>query len=204
MGVTGRNYGLTGDEAGDAAVELLHEEALAADREKVQRTQKQLAEREVGRLQRLQQRGLRLVGVDVLRDVVVGDVDGQVHHALRVVEHLDAARVCREANQRVPPVTLPISMKLMRSRSQICCRSSTFSFFTSTHTFSWYSAPQISRADRESSPRTILSRLTRTPLSTSHAAPPFRLKCARQAVISFMMLLLPPAPWLKMLMMGFF
>ena len=96
--MTGRNYGLTGDEAGDAAVELLHEEALAADREKVQRAQKQLAEREVGKLQRLQQRGLRLVGVDVLRDVIVGDVDGQVHHALRVVEHLDAARVCREAN----------------------------------------------------------------------------------------------------------
>lgn len=87
-------YGLAGDEAGDAAVELLHEEALATDGEEVQRAQEQLAEREVGELNRLQERGLRLVGVDVLRDVIVGDVDGEVHHALRVVEHLDASSVC--------------------------------------------------------------------------------------------------------------
>mmetsp|Transcript_37183 Transcript_37183/g.71305 ORF Transcript_37183/g.71305 Transcript_37183/m.71305 type:complete len:276 (+) Transcript_37183:2195-3022(+) len=88
---------------------------------------------------------------------------------------------------RPEPVISPTTEKGRRSRSQILAMTSTLAGLMSMASFSWYSAPQMSRTDMVSSP-SFTARMSMTP--------------PRGSISSFRTLQLPPAPWSWMETMG--
>lgn len=111
----GRNSGnrLGGDESGDGAIELVDEEAFAADGEEVERAREEIGEGEGGgRCEGLQRDGLGRIDEGMLRNVRVDRVYGEIDDLLAVGMHHDASRIYNR-NTPIQPqlVTCPITMQ---------------------------------------------------------------------------------------------